>query len=28
VEIAFSIAMPGKGFEPYVTGLARRVGDP
>ena len=28
VEISFSIAMPGKGFQPYVTGLARRVGDP
>ena len=28
VEIAFSIAPPGKGFAPYVTGLARRVREP
>jgi hypothetical protein len=28
VEIAFSIARPGKGFEPYLTGLARRIEGP
>ena len=25
VEVSFSIAPPGKDFQPYVTGLARRV---
>jgi hypothetical protein len=25
VEVSFSIAPPGKGFQPYVTGVARRV---
>jgi len=28
VEISFSIAPPGKEFQPYVTGLARRVREP
>ena len=28
VEVSFSIAPPGKGFQPYVTGLARRIEDP
>lgn len=28
VEIAFSIAPPGKGFQPHVTGRARRIADP
>jgi len=28
VEVSFSIAPRGKGFQPYVTGLARRIGDP
>ncbi len=28
VEVAFSIAAPGKEFRPYVTGLARRVPNP
>jgi len=28
VEISFSIAPPGKPFQPYVTGVARRVRDP
>ena len=28
VEVSFSIAPPGKGYEPYVTGLARRIEDP
>ena len=28
VEISFSSAPPGKPFQPYVTGLARRVRDP
>ena len=28
VEISFSIAPPGQPFQPYVTGLARRVKEP
>ncbi len=28
VEVSLSIAPPGKGFQPYVTGLARRIEDP
>jgi hypothetical protein len=28
VEISFSIAPPGKEFQPYVTGLARRTPNP
>lgn len=28
VEIASSIAPPGKGFQPHVTGRARRIADP
>ncbi len=28
VEIASSIAPPGKEFQPYVTGRARRIADP
>jgi hypothetical protein len=28
VEISFSIAPPGKEFQPYVTGMARRIREP
>lgn len=28
VEISFSIAQPGKEFQPYVTGMARRIREP
>jgi hypothetical protein len=28
VEVSFSIAPPGRDFQPYVTGLARRVREP
>jgi hypothetical protein len=28
VEVTFSVAPPGGNFQPYVSGLARRVGNP